>query len=36
MKKTSVKGENQQLDTDALIEGDLRLVLKIANDFLGR
>ena len=36
MKKTSVKEENQQPDADALIEENLRLVLKIANDFLGR
>ena len=36
MKKTSVNENSQQLDADALIEKNLRLVLKIANDFLGR
>ncbi|MBQ7207085.1 MAG: sigma-70 family RNA polymerase sigma factor [Lentisphaeria bacterium] len=36
MKKISEKEETRNLDAEALIEGNLRLVLKIANDFLGR
>ena len=36
MKKTAEKEETQKVDADALIESNLRLVLKIANDFLGR
>ena len=36
MKKKSEKEESRSLDTEALIESNLRLVLKIANDFLGR
>jgi len=36
VKKKSEKEESRNLDTEALIEGNLRLVLKIANDFLGR
>ena len=36
MKKISENEETRNLDAEALIEGNLRLVLKIANDFLGR
>jgi len=36
VKKISEKEETRNLDAEALIEGNLRLVLKIANDFLGR
>jgi len=36
VKKISEKEETRNFDAEALIEGNLRLVLKIANDFLGR
>lgn len=36
MKKTSEKKTTPNVDAEALIEQNLRLVLKIANDFLGR
>lgn len=36
MKKVSEKEETRKKDADALIQENLRLVLKIANDFLGR
>ncbi len=36
MKRMSDKEENRQPGTDELIEKNMRLVLKIANDFLGR
>ena len=36
VKKISEKEETRNLNADALIEDNLRLVLKIANDFLGR
>ena len=36
VKKISENEETRNLDAEALIEGNLRLVLKIANDFLGR
>ena len=36
MKKDSVEARHSQSREEALIEGNMRLVLKIANDFLGR
>ena len=36
MKKTAETAESRDLNAEALIEQNLRLVLKIANDFLGR